>query len=229
MHDIKRLIENYKSNSTNSKELVIKIHDYVRDKVRFGFTRKFDLASPTYTLETGYGHANSKGALFVKLLKDAGIKAQLHFVTISKSFLEGALPPVLFHLLPDEITQSYTEVNINGNTFKVDSYTIDKALHNALLLKLSEEGKHRGYGTFISTSCDWDGASNNFVQFHSDMLLEDHGNFDNPEDYYFHNTSYKHQFIGIQFSYLLEYSSLVFAKNFEVWANSILNHYRMVR
>ncbi|MDX1957674.1 MAG: transglutaminase domain-containing protein [Leptospiraceae bacterium] len=227
MHNIRNLLDNFASSSASDRELAVKIHNYVRDEIRFGFTRKFDLAEPEYTLEQGYGHSNPKGVLFTRLLKDVGINSQLHFITTKKKFLEGAIPSFFYGLLPEEISHSYAEVNISGKYLKVDSYIVDKALHRAILNLLFEKNLHSGFGVYSGSSPEWDGKTNNFVQIkEKESILEDHGSFEEPEDYFFKFSSYKHQFLGIQFSYALNLFSELSPTPFEIWVNSELNHIR---
>ena len=78
----------------------------------------------------------------------------------------------------------------------------------------------------INSKCDWDAKSDSFSQFHRNLLEEDHGTFENPLDYYYEYHSYKHQFFGIQFSIVLDMIGSMLNGQFEIWSNSVLNHYR---
>jgi hypothetical protein len=226
MYNVKSLVENLIEGSESDKEKAIKIHNFVRDNIRFGLTRKLDLASPEYTLENGYGHCNAKGVLFVRLLREAGINALHHFVTIKKDIFLDAFPYTIYSLFPPKISHSYVEVNINGKYIRTDSFCVEKALFLKLMSKLIDENRFCGYGININSKCDWDAKSDSFSQFHRNLLEEDHGTFENPLDYYYEYHSYKHQFFGIQFSIVLDMIGSMLNGQFEIWSNSVLNHYR---
>ena len=67
----------------------MRIHDFVRDNIKFGFTKKFDLPSTLETLKFERGHCNPKATLFKEMLQMVGIEARLHFVTIKSDILFG--------------------------------------------------------------------------------------------------------------------------------------------
>jgi hypothetical protein len=67
----------------------VRIHDFVRDQIRFGFTKKFDFASTVETLKFEKGHCIPKAVLFKEMLKMVGIESRLHFITIKSDILFG--------------------------------------------------------------------------------------------------------------------------------------------
>jgi len=227
MYNVKSLVENLIEGSETDKEKAIKIHNFVRDNIRFGLTRKLDLASAEFTLENGYGHCNAKGVLFVRLLREAGINALHHFVTIRKEIFQDAFPSPIYSLFPSKLSHSYVEVNINGKYIRTDSFLLEKVLFQKLMNKLIDENRFCGYGLNINAKCDWDAKTDSFSQFHRNLLEEDHGTFENPLDYYYEYHSYKHQFLGVQFSIILDMIGTIFNGQFEIWKNSVLNHHRV--
>lgn len=227
MYNIKSLVENLIEGCTSDKEKAIKIHNYVRDNIRYGLTRKLDLASPEYTLETGYGHCNSKGVLFVRLLREAGVNALHHFVTIRKEILKDAFPSPIYEVMPKYISHSYVEVNISGKYIRTDSFLLEKKLFQKLFDKLIEENRFCGYGININSKCEWDAKNDSFSQYHINLMEEDHGTFENPLDYYYEFNSYKHQFLGVQYSIVLDLLGTIMNGQFEIWSNSVLNHHRV--
>lgn len=227
MYNIKALVENLVEGAQSDREKSIRIHNFVRDQVRFGFTRKFDLASPEYTLEAGYGHCNPKSVLFIRLLREAGINALHHFVSLRKDILKDAFPEALFSIIPNLISHSYVEVNIQGKYYKTDSFILEKTLFHKMLGYLLEEKRFCGYGTTINSKCDWDAKSDSFSQFHINLMEEDHGTFENPLDYFYEYHSYKHQFFGVQYSMLIDVVGTMMNGQYEIWANSVLNHHRV--
>jgi transglutaminase-like putative cysteine protease len=58
----------------------IALHNYVRDRVKFGFTRYFDTAKPDYTLACGIGHCNPKSWLMDSLSRGRTRAARHQFI-----------------------------------------------------------------------------------------------------------------------------------------------------
>ena len=93
--------------SPSEAELAVKVHNYVRDQVLFGFTPYFDTATAAQTLELRAGHCNPKGCLFVELCRKAGRtqehcrrsgKPCLHALRHSLQQLFGSGPCALLRL-----------------------------------------------------------------------------------------------------------------------------------
>lgn len=181
------------------REKAIALHDYVRDHVKFGFTKYFDAAEPDYTLTCGIGHCNPKGRLMVSLFRAIGLEAYQHFVAIPKDILVDALPPSRRWLLPAELSHSYVEVKVEGAWCALDSYIIDTALLKAAQARLAKEGRALGYGVRADGTNVWDGRSNAFSQFDQGMMIEDHGRVDDLEAY-FRTRKYRHQVLRVLFN-----------------------------
>ena len=153
-----------------------RLHDFVRDGIAFGFTPQLDAATPQQTLAAGVGHTIPKTALFVAMLRAAGLRAHQHFLTIDRELLRGVFPNGLHRLLPWEIPHAYAEVEIGDEWWMVDSYALDEPLWRAAMYQLAREGEIIGYGAHGLGTCEWRGAGHAFAQFVTpDMLVEDHG------------------------------------------------------
>ena len=63
-------------------EKAIALHDYVRDTIKFGFNRYFDMSKPNDTLKLRIGHCNPKAELMVALFREAGLESHHHFVVL---------------------------------------------------------------------------------------------------------------------------------------------------
>jgi hypothetical protein len=225
--NLKDISFNLTTNLNTEREKVLKIHEFVREKIKYGFTRKFDAAGPEYTITSGFGHSIPQTILFQKMLEEIEINSLVHFVTISKEMLWKTVPDIFFHLLPPTITHAYIEVNISGRYFKTDSYVIEKKLLSKAKAKLIEENMEYGYGTFAEVNLsDWDGSFDLFTQFRRDEIEEDHGSFSDYREYLENFQSYKHKLLGVHFSQAFEWASNFFHIPFEIWVNSSLNHYR---
>jgi len=186
---------------STEREKVIALHDYVRDNIKFGFNRHFDLSKPDNTLDLGVGHCNPKGWLMTALFREAKIEAYNHFVVLPKKAMKGAVSPNRYWLIPEQISHCYTEVKVEGAWYNIDSYILDSQLFKAARAKLSEEGLTIGYGTHINSTIDWDGKGDAFSQFDKDMMIEDHGRVDNLETYY-RSDRYRHKVFGVRLNTL---------------------------
>ena len=186
--------------STES-EKAIALHDYVRDNIKFGFNRFFDLSKPADTLALGLGHCNPQGELMVALFREAGIEAHNHFAVLPREILKGSVSPNKYWLIPAELSHCYTEVKVEGAWYNIDSYILDQALFKAGQAKLSEANLIVGYGTYVHSKNHWDGSSDAFCQFNQDMMIEDHGRVDNFETY-FRSDLYRHKVFGIRLNTL---------------------------
>ena len=141
------------------RERAVAIHDFVRDKVRFGFTPHFYAMSAADVLAAGVGFSNSKSTLFIAMLRAAGIEARQQFVDLDASVLRG-----LLDLRTPFVDHSYTEVKLDGSWIATDSYVVDKPLFRAAQAALRTEGRRLGYGVRVDGRVDWDGRSPSFAQ-----------------------------------------------------------------
>lgn len=170
----------------DARTRAVRIHDFVRDEIRFGWTRSFYAMSAVDVLDAGVGYCNTKATLFIALLRAAGIPARQHFLDISSRVLAGFLEsgtPFLDH--------SFTEVQIDGRWLRVDSYVVDVELWERARAQLERSGAGLGWGVHRNGTPDWDGRSDAFVQFVDDgsvpaLTSRDHGVFADVDDFYRH-------------------------------------------
>ncbi len=184
MSRVREAVEGVTAEHATERKKAIALHDYVRDNIKFGFNRYFDLSKPNHTLELSIGHCNPKGELMVALFREAGLEAHHHFVVLPKDIIKGVIPPGMRWLIPAELSHCYTEVIVDGIWCNIDSYVLDGPLLTAARSKLSEEGRPFGYGTHGQSTNHWDGRSDAFSQFDKDMMLEDHGRVDDLRTFY---------------------------------------------
>lgn len=221
------IVMNLTADKGSDREKVLKIVDFVREEIKFGFSRMFDYASPEYTLSTKFGHSIPKSILLQQMLKEININSLVHFITIKKDILWQVFPDIFFHLMPPMISHSYLEINIEGRYYKTDSYVIERNLLSFGKSKLIEQHFDYGYGTFSDVNLSpWEGSYDLFTQFRREEIEEDHGAFQDPNDYFENFQSYKHKLFGIHFSHAFNWASNFFHIPFEIWINSSLNHYR---
>jgi len=205
MHSVQEVARQATLGLATDLEKAIALHDYVRDNVKFGFSKCFDAAEPDYTLNCGIGHCNPKSRLMVSLFRAAGLESYQHFVAIPKDILKGVFPPSRSWLLSlvAELGHSYAEVNVEGTWCAIDSYIVDTALLNAAQARLAKEGRSLGYGVRADSTNVWDGQSNAFSQFDQGMMVEDHGRVDDL-DAYFRTAKYRNQVLGVRLNMMFK-------------------------
>jgi transglutaminase-like putative cysteine protease len=221
MSRVRESVEGITAELVTEWEKAIALHDYVRDNIKFGFNRYFDLSKPNNTLELGIGHCNAKGELMVALFQEAGLEAHHHFVVLPKDIIMGVIPPGLRWLIPAEISHCYTEVKIEGAWCNIDSYILDGPLLRAARAKLSEGDRTFGYGTHTHSTNHWDGRSDAFSQFDKNIMLEDHGRVDDLQTFYRSNR-YRNKVLGVQLNSLFRFLGNVI----EVHVNSYMDNLR---
>jgi len=149
-------------------EQAVRLHDFVRDEVLFGWAPTFDEQKASEMLQSRIGFCNTKSTLFAALLRARGIAARLHFATINRRILHGLIrAPYEF------VDHSYTEVLLGQRWIAVDSYTVDEPLHRAAMARCRAEGRRIGYGVHTGGTTQWDGRSNAFSQFVADGSVAD--------------------------------------------------------
>ena len=152
--------------ATTDRERAVRIHDFVRDEIRFGFAAEFWNQTASEVLESGVGFCNTKSTLFVALLRAVGIPARQHFVTIDARILHGLIDPRTPY-----VDHSYAEVWIDGDWIRTDSFVVDRPLARAARARLRREGRVIGYGAHANGVADWDGRKDAFSQLVDDGTL----------------------------------------------------------
>lgn len=148
------------------------VYAFVHTEIAFGFTARFDAASPDQTLSAGRGHCNPQASLCVTMMRAVGIEARLRAFEIDNAILDG-----LFSVpLPARLTHTITEVRLDGVWLGLDGYIIDPALMTTAQARLRREGRVMGYGVHVDGQGAWDGHSVIRSQLvHADMVRGDYG------------------------------------------------------
>jgi len=201
---VQEVVDQVVVGTTTEQEKAIALHDYVRERVQFGFNKYFDATPPNYTLTCKHGHCNPKSRLMVTLFQAVGLESYQHFVVIPKDILKDAIPPSRYWMIPAELCHSYTEVKVNGKWCSLDSYIVDSALLKGGLILLARESRPRGYGVRTGSINIWDGQSDAFSQFDRSMMIEDHGRVEDLEAY-FHDKRYRHHMLGLPFNTMIQW------------------------
>jgi transglutaminase-like putative cysteine protease len=199
MTTVKEKVKEITAGIKTEREKAVALHNYVCEKIKFGFTNYYDDSKPDYTLSCGIGHCNPKTELMVAFFREAGLKAFQHFVTLSITIASGINPSFIEWFMGrynPEVSHSYAEVKVEEKWYTIDSYILDTPYLEAALAKLSAESKSSGYFTRKGATNKWDGRSNSFSQFSKDLMREDHGRVDDLEAYY-GSPKYRNKMFGV--------------------------------
>ena len=164
---------------------ILGIYNYVRDDIAFGYN--IDDAIPaSRVLADGYGQCNTKGTLFMALLRAAGVPCRLHGFTIDKLLQKGAMTGIVYKSAPREIVHSWVEVLFEGQWLNLEGFILDMRYLDALRRKFSScEGSFCGYGVatddFKNPAVAWD-AGDTYIQ--KEGIVRDFGVFDAPDDFF---------------------------------------------
>jgi len=172
---LRRQVAELVEGTSSERERAVRIHDFVRDEVRFGWMPAFYEMKASEVLAARRGYCNTKSTLFVALLRAAGIPARQHFVDIRTGILDGLISPGTPY-----VDHLYTEVFLEGRWLRVDSYIVDSPLHAQALERLARENRMLGYGVHRHGVVTWDGTADAFSQFVNDgsvpdLTWRDHG------------------------------------------------------
>lgn len=142
------------------REKAVALHDFVRERVKFGWSGRFHDQRASEVLAAGIGYCNTKSTLFVALLRAAGIPARPRFVSLDARILDGLIDPGTRY-----VDHSVTEVWLDGRWVATDSYIVDRAAFEGAQARLRAEGRVLGHGVHRDGTTDWDGRRDAFAQF----------------------------------------------------------------
>ncbi|KIT17774.1 transglutaminase-like domain-containing protein [Jannaschia aquimarina] len=173
------------ADATTTRDKLDRLFRYVRDDIVFGFPPEGDFVKASDTIRFGYGQCNTKATLLLALCKACRIPARIHFSLIRKDIQKGFFTGLAYWLVPDEISHSWIEVEIDGRWRKIDTFINDLPLFNAAKEALHERGWSTGYSLALTdgeASPDLDLDHEAFQQMAA--VTGDHGTWDDPADYY---------------------------------------------
>ena len=181
--DIVSLIRNKKWVDLEEKEKIKQIYEYIRDDIPFGYN--IDDAIPaSMVLSDGYGQCNTKGILFMAILRAVNIPCRIHGFTIDKILQKGAMKSFYYTLAPKEIVHSWVEIFFKDKWFNLEGFILDKLYLNKLQNKFSDcKTDFCGYGVavkdFKNPTIDWN-ENDTYIQ--SEGIVKDFGIFDTPDE-----------------------------------------------
>lgn len=159
------------------------IYNFVRDEILFGYNVS-DGIPASCVLVDGYGQCNTKGTLFMALLRAVGIPCRIHGFTIDKRLQKGAMTGIVYRNAPENIFHSWVELFWKNQWYELEAFILDKRYLHSLQAKYQTcSGAFCGYGVavrdFRNPVIEWDG-NNTYIQ--SEGINQDFGVYDSPDE-----------------------------------------------
>ena len=180
---IQRLIKDRKWKNADKFECLKAIYNFVRDEILFGYNVD-DSILASQVLSDGYGQFNTKGTLFMALLRACGIPCRVHGFTIDKKLQKGAMTGFVYKSAPKNVFHSWVEVYFEEQWYELEAFILDKAYLTKLQEKNSDcIGAFCGYGVavkdFKHPVIDFE-RNNTYIQ--SEGINQDFGVYDSPDE-----------------------------------------------
>lgn len=158
---------------------------FVRDDIRFAFPDDGDFVKASDTIRLGYGQCNTKATLLLALCKATDIPARIHFSLITKDIQKGFFTGFAYWIMPEEISHSWIEVEVDGSWRRIDTFINDLPLFNAAMAEIKRRGWAVGYSVALKdgeASAELDLDHETYQQMAA--VTDDHGTWDDPSAYY---------------------------------------------
>ena len=122
--NIKQLIRERKWSDMAEFERLKAIYTFVRDEILFGYNVD-DSVSASRVLRDGYGQCNTKGTLFMALLRACDIPCRVHGFTIDKKLQKGAMTGIVYRNAPQNVFHSWVEVYFENRWYELEAFILD--------------------------------------------------------------------------------------------------------
>ena len=123
--NIQQLIRERRWKNINEFERLKSIYDFVRDEILFGYNID-DNVPASKVLADGYGQCNTKGTLFMAILRACNIPCRVHGFTIDKKLQKGAMTGVVYKNAPQNVFHSWVEVYFEDRWYELEAFILDK-------------------------------------------------------------------------------------------------------
>lgn len=182
---IQNLIKEKQWSNEDDFEKIRKIYKFVRDDIRFGYNAD-DAISASEVLSDGYGQCNTKGTLFMALLRAVGIPCRIHGFTIDKKLQKGAMTGLIYRLAPQSIVHSWVEIQYKGCFYNIEGFILDSEYLKKLQEKFSDcKTSFCGYGVatdnFQNPQIEWN-TNDTYIQ--KEGINHDFGVFASPDEFF---------------------------------------------
>lgn len=180
---IQKLVEKRGWKSLPQFDQIKAIYNFVRDEILFGYNVDDDIPA-SKVLKDGYGQCNTKGTLFMALLRACGIPCRVHGFTIDKKLQKGAMTGFVYKNAPKNVFHSWVEVFLEDKWYELEAFILDKKYLNQLQsINSTCRGSFCGFGCavkdFKNPVIDFD-RNNTYIQ--SEGINQDFGVYDSPDE-----------------------------------------------
>lgn len=182
---IQSLIKRNRWQDEDDFNKILKIYNFVRDDIEFGYNTD-DTISASEILNDGYGQCNTKGTLFMALLRAVGVPCRIHGFTIDKKLQKGAMTGIIYKLAPQSIIHSWVEIEYKNRWYNMEGFILDSQYLKKLQEKFSDcKTSFCGYGAatdnFQNPQVEWN-ANDTYIQ--KEGINRDFGVFDSPDEFF---------------------------------------------
>ncbi len=158
------------------------IYDFVRNEILFGYNVSDEL-SASAVLADGYGQCNTKGTLFMALLRLAGIPCRSHGFMIDKQLQRGVMTGLIYKLAPKRIFTAGLRFILKTDGMSLKLLFLMMAISVSFRIFVSCEGAFCGYGAAVADFkhpiIEW---NRNHTYIQSLGIVEDFGVYDSPDE-----------------------------------------------
>ena len=123
--NIQKLIEKKAWKEQNELDCLKGIYNFVRDDILFGYNVDDNIPA-SKVLADGYGQCNTKGTLFMALLRACEIPCRIHGFTIDKKLQKGAMSGFVYKNAPQNILHSWVEVYFEDKWYELEAFILDQ-------------------------------------------------------------------------------------------------------
>ncbi len=182
---IQRLVKERQWAKEEDFQKIQKTYNFVRDEISFGYNID-DTIPASEVLNDGYGQCNTKGTLFMALLRAVGIPCRIHGFTINKKLQKGAMTGLIYKLAPKSIIHSWVEIQYKEHWYNIEGFILDREYLKKLQEKFSDcKTYFCGYGAatdnFQNPQVDWN-ANDTYIQ--KEGINHDFGLFHSPDEFF---------------------------------------------
>lgn len=182
---IQNLINSRKWNDLDEFNKIKDIYSFVRDEILFGYNISDDITAEQVLMDR-YGQCNTKGTLFMALLRAVKMLCRIHGFTIDKELQKGAMTGIVYKNAPQNVLHSWIEVFYDSKWYELEAFILDKRYLGKLQVRFKDcNGAFCGYGVavkdFKNPVIDWN-VNNTYIQ--SEGINQDFGVYDSPDEMY---------------------------------------------
>lgn len=180
---ITKLVEARDWKDLSQLEQIKSIYNFVRDEILFGYNIDDDIPASKVLMD-GYGQCNTKGTLFMALLRSCGIPCRIHGFTIDKKLQKGAMTGFVYRNAPNNVFHSWVEIYFENTWYELEAFILDKKyLEKLQLINRDCTGSFCGFGCavkdFKNPVIDFN-KNNTYIQ--SEGINQDFGVYDSPDE-----------------------------------------------